>query len=86
MRYSFTNTTYCLLTLLLISCSCSNDDTNQVQNDDDYVSIYEEGEEFLTGKLSVRTTSNNAFGKEIPGLIFEEKIAFGLGNSLFTSP
>ena len=86
MRYPFINTTYCLLTLLLFSFSCSNDDTYQAQNDDDYISIYEEGEEFLTGKLSVRTTSNNAFGKEIPGLAFEEKIAFGLGNSLFTSP
>lgn len=77
---------YYLFVLPLNNCTYSNDDTNQIQEDNDYVSIYEDGEEFLTAHLSVRTNSNNAFGKEIPGLLFKEKIAFGLGNSLFSSP
>ena len=66
----------CLFVLYLI-CSCSD------KNEDFYISIYEDGEEFLTGDLSVYSTSNNAFGKEIPGLNFQESATFATGNSLF---
>lgn len=68
-----------IFSIVLIS-SCTNDD-----NENEYVSIYEQGEESLTGPLSVRTTSSNAFGKSIPGLTLQESIKFGSGNSLFTS-
>lgn len=67
--------------VIILNFSCSTDDIA----DDGYESLYEEGEEFLTAHLSVRTTSNNAFGKEIPGLSFEDKLAFTSGNALFTS-
>jgi len=67
----------CSISLFLTVFSCSNDDTVG------YVSLYENGEEYLTAHLSITSTSNNAFGKEIPGLNFDEKIAFATGNSLF---
>ncbi|NQY05249.1 MAG: c-type cytochrome [Flavobacteriaceae bacterium] len=50
---------------------------------DDYIALYEEGEELLTGPLGVNSTSSNAFGFEIPGLSFREKAKFATGNSLF---
>ncbi len=68
--------TFIFLTILT---SCNDDDSSN------YISVYEEGEELLTGALSVRTVSSNAFGKAIPGLTLNESIKFGSGNSLFTS-
>jgi CxxC motif-containing protein (DUF1111 family) len=75
---------YKIKVLLIISSiffSCTNDDDFS----DGYSSIYEDGEELLTGSLSVKTISSNAFGKSIPGLTLQESIKFGSGNSLFTS-
>jgi CxxC motif-containing protein (DUF1111 family) len=69
------NTSIVLFLLVLISCK-----------DDDYTdisSLYEEGEEFLTGPLGVNSTSSNAFGFEINGLSFQELAQFSQGNSLF---
>jgi len=82
MKNLFPNTSYSLLFLLLISCGCSSDDET-ISDNNGYVSLYEEGEENLTAHLSITSTSNNAFGKEIPGLNFQEKVAFATGNSLF---
>jgi CxxC motif-containing protein (DUF1111 family) len=79
------NKIYYIFAAFIIILSCSDDDINIAEENDEYISLYEEGEEFLTANLSVRTNSNNAFGKEIPGLSFEEKIKFSSGNSLFTS-
>ncbi|WP_438712153.1 di-heme oxidoredictase family protein [Aquimarina muelleri] len=68
----------CVLVLIL---GCSNDD---------YVDplpfnqgVYEEGEELLTGQLTIKSQSINAFGRAIPGLSNEDQIIFGIGNSLF---
>ncbi len=64
-----------------LSCGCSTDEyiaptpVNQA--------IYEEGEELLSGALSINSQSSNAFGRSIPGLSAEEQIIFGVGNSLF---
>jgi CxxC motif-containing protein (DUF1111 family) len=68
-----------LLALLLLFISCKN------KHEDKYIAVYEDGEELLSGELSVKTISNNAFGKSIPGLSLKESIKFGSGNSLFTS-
>ncbi|MEM9649958.1 MAG: di-heme oxidoredictase family protein [Bacteroidota bacterium] len=50
---------------------------------DDYLALYEEGEEFPVGSLGVNSTSANAFGFEVPGLSFQEQALFATGNSLF---
>tara|TARA_B110000037_G_scaffold186635_1_gene216721 strand:+ start:1409 stop:2740 length:1332 start_codon:yes stop_codon:yes gene_type:complete len=47
-------------------------------------SLYEEGEEFLTGNLGVNATSGEAFGFEILGLTEIQQVSFGTGNSLFS--
>ncbi|MDC3388509.1 thiol oxidoreductase [Flavobacteriaceae bacterium] len=75
-----------IYSLILFFNSCNLFDDHKSMINYDYVAIYEEGEELLAGNLSVKTNSKNSFGKEIPGLIFKEKIAFGLGNSLFSTP
>lgn len=66
-----------VLLTLCFSCSCSND------NNDHYVAVYEEGEEYLTAHLSINSSSNNAFGHKVPNLSFDEQIQFATGNSLF---
>jgi CxxC motif-containing protein (DUF1111 family) len=63
-------------TLLLTGCS-QNDSYIAVE------SLYENGEELLTGPLGVNSNSNNAFGFEIDGLTFPELAKFATGNSLF---
>ncbi|WP_435262512.1 di-heme oxidoredictase family protein [Tenacibaculum sp. nBUS_03] len=69
-----------ILILGFLFLSCSKDNLT-----DEYVPVnqYEDGEENLTGDLSVATTNNNSFGKEIPGLNRTDKIRFASGNSLF---
>lgn len=72
-----------LSALLLFSLySCSDDPT---PNTDPYQALatYQEGEENLIDDLSISSTSNNAFGKEIPGLSSLDKLRFASGNSLF---
>ncbi len=66
---------------IFLSCGCSEDeytDTTPVNQ-----SIYEEGEEFLAGDLSINSQSNNAFGHSFPTLSDSDRIIFGIGNSLF---
>ena len=46
-------------------------------------SKYEEGEELLVGNLGVNSKNSNAFGFEVPGLSFQGKAKFAVGNSLF---
>ncbi|EZH72229.1 thiol oxidoreductase [Aquimarina atlantica] len=66
---------------LLSFFGCSDDEytdptpTNQA--------VYEDGEEFLAGRLTINSQTSNAFGRAIPGLSDEEQIFFGIGNSLF---
>jgi CxxC motif-containing protein (DUF1111 family) len=68
-------------TLLLFTVlHCSKDDYEPIP---DVMSLYEEGEELLTGSLGVNSTSQNAFGFEIGGLSFQEQAQFASGNSLF---
>ncbi len=69
--------------IIFIFCCCSKD---LLTNDEDqYIVInqYQEGEENLSDDLSIATTNNNSFGKEIPGLERENIIRFASGNSLF---
>ena len=70
------NTKFLLLILLLISCSPDNDYEN-------YLSLYEEGEELSSGQLGTNSISQNAFGFEIDGLSFQEQAQFSSGNSFF---
>ncbi len=66
----------------LVSCSSDNEEFISIPEEPE-VAKYEEGEELLSGNLGVNSTSNNAFGFEIPGLTFEEQARFATGNSLF---
>ncbi|MGD1945763.1 MAG: di-heme oxidoredictase family protein [Croceivirga sp.] len=63
-----------LWTLLLIGCKSGQEE---------YLAVYEEGEELLVGSLGVNSRSSNAFGFEIPGLNFQDQAKFAVGNSLF---
>ncbi len=60
--------------------SCSTDDANGYEAQ----SLYEEGEELLTGSLGVNATSSAAFGFEIRGLSIQQLGRFSTGNSLFS--
>lgn len=73
--------TIILLSIISFSLftNCSDDDYEPIIT----TSLYEEGEEFLTGSLGVFSTSQNAFGFEIDGLSFQEQAKFATGNSLF---
>ncbi|MEM8507303.1 MAG: di-heme oxidoredictase family protein [Bacteroidota bacterium] len=51
--------------------------------EEQYLAVYEEGEERLAGNLGVNSRTSNAFGFEIPGLSFEQQAKFAVGNSLF---
>lgn len=68
---------FSLISIILFNCS--KDDYEPVNT----TSLYEEGEELLTGPLGVFSTSQNAFGFEIDGLTFQEQAQFATGNSLF---
>ncbi|WP_233900998.1 di-heme oxidoredictase family protein [Tenacibaculum piscium] len=67
--------------VILLFSNCSKDTviTDQYK----VINKYQEGEENLSDDLSVLTTNNNSFGKEIPGLSRIDKIRFASGNSLF---
>lgn len=65
-----------LIFLLSLSFGCKEDSGQ-------YLAVYEEGEEFLTGNLGVNSKSSNAFGFEVPGLSFQDQAKFATGNSLF---
>lgn len=71
----------CILLTLLTLYNCSKDDDNYVSIES---SLYEEGEEFLTGPLGINSSSTDAFGFEINGLTFSQLGQFAAGNSLFT--
>ncbi|WP_136467396.1 di-heme oxidoredictase family protein [Flagellimonas onchidii] len=66
--------------LTICFLGCSNDDNGLIPVPE---TLYEEGEEFLSGSLGTNSTSANAFGFEIPGLTFQEQARFATGNSLF---
>ena len=68
-----------ILFLLISVLSCEKDDIYVTTE-----SLYEEGEEFLTGSLGVNATSGEAFGFEILGLTEIQQVSFGTGNSLFS--
>ncbi|MEM1259048.1 MAG: di-heme oxidoredictase family protein [Bacteroidota bacterium] len=51
--------------------------------EEQYLAVYEEGEELLVGDFGVNSRSSNAFGFEVPGLSFQEQAKFAVGNSLF---
>lgn len=70
----------CIFCIGFFFSSCSKDN---LSNEYLPVNQYEQGEENLTDNLSVTTTNNNSFGKEIPGLNRTDKIRFASGNSLF---
>ncbi|MEM9078810.1 MAG: di-heme oxidoredictase family protein [Bacteroidota bacterium] len=50
---------------------------------DNYLALYEEGEELSSEGLGINSQSSNAFGFEVKGLTFKEKAHFATGNSLF---
>ena len=87
MYYSRKKAIIIPILLLFFSCynSCSKENLNFNDNDDGYTVInsYQEGEENLSDDLSVASTNNNSFGKEIPGLDRTDVIRFASGNSLF---
>ena len=64
------------LVFLLLGSGCGS-------KHEDYLALYEEGEELLAGPLGVNSTSSNAFGFEVPGLSFTDQAKFATGNSLF---
>ena len=51
--------------------------------EEEYLALYENGEEKSVGTFGVNSRSSNAFGFEVPGLTFEEQAKFAVGNSLF---
>ncbi|MEM9000196.1 MAG: di-heme oxidoredictase family protein [Bacteroidota bacterium] len=64
-------------TSVILLLSCSNDS-------DDYIPLMaEEGEELLGGDATSFIFSPDAFGFFVDGLTLDEKIDFGVGNSLF---
>ncbi|ALU74947.1 thiol oxidoreductase [Tenacibaculum dicentrarchi] len=67
---------------ILLFSNCSKE---APLNIDEYkiINKYQEAEENLTDDLSIATTNNNSFGKEIPGLSRTDKVRFASGNSLF---
>ncbi len=74
---------FSLITIFLLCInSCSSDD-NYTDPSPINQAVYEEGEEFLTGSLSINSQSHNAFGRAIPTLTTEQSVFFGVGNSLF---
>ncbi|WP_034057643.1 di-heme oxidoreductase family protein [Lacinutrix jangbogonensis] len=68
------------ISLSITLLHCSKEDYEPIPQN---VSIYEEGEELLTGPLGVNVTNNTAFGRQIDGLTFQQQALFGTGNSLF---
>lgn len=50
---------------------------------DQYLAVYEEGEEFLTGHLGMDAKRSNTFGLAVPGMSFKQRAKFAVGNSLF---
>ena len=62
------------LILLVFSCKTK---------EEKYHVVYEDGEELLTGALGVNYQNANAFGLEVPGLVFKDHVKFVVGNSLF---
>lgn len=73
-----------LLVVLCVGCynSCSKEKAF-ISGPYEVINQYQEGEENLSDDLSVATTNNNSFGKEIPGLDRTDIIRFASGNSLF---
>ncbi|WCC43784.1 hypothetical protein PJW08_07935 [Tenacibaculum finnmarkense] len=60
---------------ILLFSNCSKE---APLNIDEYkiINKYQEAEENLTDDLSIATTNNNSFGKEIPGLSRTDKVRF----------
>ena len=71
------------LTIIFLLSSCKESISNKKESEYSSLAVYEEGEELLTGKLGVNSTSANAFGFEISGMTFAEEAEFATGNSLF---
>ncbi|MFT5892124.1 MAG: CxxC motif-containing protein (DUF1111 family) [Dokdonia sp.] len=65
----------CLSLTLLVSCSQDDDSS--------YTLTPEEGEELSGGDVTSFNFSVEAFGFAAPDLTFDERITFGVGNSLF---
>lgn len=68
---------YTAIVVLLVFASCSQDD------DSGYILVAEEGEELSGGENTTFNFSAEAFGFAAPDLTFDERVTFGVGNSLF---
>ncbi|MEO0902521.1 MAG: di-heme oxidoredictase family protein, partial [Bacteroidota bacterium] len=64
----------CLLAVFVLGCKSEKDQ---------YLAVYEEGEEFLTSHLGMDARRSNTFGTAVPGLSFKQRAKFMVGNSLF---
>lgn len=76
-----------LITVLAVFLFLKCSEDYSFKEEDEYTRLekYQQGEEFSIGKFSVSITSNDAFGRKIPGLDRKGDIDFIVGDRLFNT-